>query len=87
MLWGERLAPKAHKHVRLALVFFVAALAFFVVAGGVAALLFFTGSSSVSTNRYKPYDPGAYNYCRRRYCPALHRHYQSQSSCAHQRDA
>src|SRR3954469_15613791 len=48
--WGERLAPAAHKHVRLALVFFVGAIAFFLVAAGVAALLFFTGTTSVSVN-------------------------------------
>jgi hypothetical protein len=48
--WGMRIAPKAHPHVRLALVFFLGALAFFIVAAGIAALILFTGSTSVSTD-------------------------------------
>jgi len=48
--WAAKIAPKAHPHVRLALLFFVGALAFFIVAAGVAALLLFSGSTSVSTN-------------------------------------
>ncbi len=39
-----------HKHVRIALMFFWSALVFFMLASGVAAYLFFSGSRSVSTN-------------------------------------
>ncbi|MGH7175200.1 MAG: hypothetical protein ACREGR_02490, partial [Minisyncoccia bacterium] len=48
--WAAKIAPKQHPHIRLALLFFLVALAFFVVAGGIAALLLLTGSSSVSTD-------------------------------------
>jgi hypothetical protein len=48
--WAARIAPKAHPHVRLALLFFIGAAGFFVLAGGLAALLLFTGSTSVSTS-------------------------------------
>lgn len=48
--WGAKLAPKAHPHIRLALVFFLAAVAFAVVAGVIAFLILFTGSTSVSTD-------------------------------------
>jgi hypothetical protein len=48
--WGLKIAPKAHPHIRLALVFFIAAVAFAIVAGIVAALILFTGSTSVSTD-------------------------------------
>ncbi|HVW82809.1 MAG TPA: hypothetical protein VHC68_02610 [Candidatus Paceibacterota bacterium] len=47
--WAARIAPKAHPHVRLALLFLIGAAGFFVIAGGLAALLLFTGSTSVST--------------------------------------
>ncbi len=48
--WSLKVAPKAHPHVRLALVFFIAAVVFFIAAGGVAALILFTGSTAVSTD-------------------------------------
>lgn len=48
--WAFRFAPNAHPHVQLALTFFLAAVAFFVVAGGIALIILFTGSTSVSND-------------------------------------
>lgn len=42
---------KPHKHVRLAILFFWIALAFFLVASGISAYLLFSGTRSVSTSR------------------------------------
>ena len=47
--WMARVAPGAHHHVRLALVFFIGAGAFFLFAGAIAAFFFLTGANSVST--------------------------------------
>lgn len=48
--WAAMIAPKAHPHVRGALIFFVGAFLFFVVAGGAATYLLLSGTTAVSTN-------------------------------------